>query len=251
MPLLGNAFLRLFQWGPEAIDPIAVFHAEHYQRHNQMRQEHLASLDLDLAGSTVLEVGAGIGDHTHFFLERGCDVLSTDARPENLEVLRWRHPNLRTQLLNLDDPRPSFNETFDIVYCYGLLYHLSNPADALAFMARCAGRMLLLETRVSFGDGEHVNPCAEDARVPSYSVLGKGCRPTRSWIFHQLQGLFPHVYMPLTQPRHEDFPLDWNAAPALGQPATRSVFIAARQPLLHPLLVEEIPMRQRRASLAA
>ncbi len=47
--------------------PLACFQSEHYQRHNEKRLEHLASLNLPIADSTVLEVGAGIGDHTGFF----------------------------------------------------------------------------------------------------------------------------------------------------------------------------------------
>ena len=57
------------------------FRGGHYQRHNARRQEHLASLQLDLAGKRVLEVGAGIGDHTTFFLDRECTVVATEPRP--------------------------------------------------------------------------------------------------------------------------------------------------------------------------
>ncbi len=59
--------------------PKDVFLSYHYQRHNQRRLEHLATLGLSIAGSTVLEVGAGIGDHTSFFLDRGCHVVCTEA----------------------------------------------------------------------------------------------------------------------------------------------------------------------------
>ena len=47
---------------PEALaNALATFRNPHYQRHNRRRQEHLASLDLDLRGKTVLELGAGLG----------------------------------------------------------------------------------------------------------------------------------------------------------------------------------------------
>lgn len=54
------------------------FHSIFYLRHNARRQEHLATLGLDLGNKSVLEVGAGIGDHTQFFLDRGCKVLCTE-----------------------------------------------------------------------------------------------------------------------------------------------------------------------------
>lgn len=230
---------------PSVYSPIDVFHSIQYQRHNQRRQEHLASLGLDLANSTVLEVGAGIGDHTSFFLDRGCEVVSTEARQDNLEILRYRYPNLQVRHLDLDNPDPTFNEVFDIVYCYGLLYHLQNPIEAIEFMSRCCQKMLLLETCVSFGDEELINPCLERAENPSQAISGHGCRPTRKWVYNRLKQHFDFVYMPITQPNHQEFPLDWTVAPSTNI-LTRSVYIASRQPLDNPILIEDIPLKQKR-----
>jgi len=225
--------------------PVDVFQSIQYQRHNQRRQEHLASLGLNLAGATVVEVGAGIGDHTSFFLDRGCQVVSTEGRQENLEILRYRFPNLEVRHLDLDNPDPTFNNLFDIVYCYGLLYHLQNPVTAIDFMSRCCQKMLLLETCVSFGDEELMNPCGEVAEHPSQAISGQGCRPTRLWVYEQLKRHFEFVYMPITQPNHEEFPLDWTLPSSINI-LTRSVYIASRQPLDNPLLIDSIPMKQKR-----
>ncbi|MEP0751943.1 FkbM family methyltransferase [Trichocoleus sp. Lan] len=230
----------------EFISPVGVFHSEHYQRHNQRRLEHLTSLGLDIASATVLEVGAGIGDHTSFFLDRGCQVVSTEARKENLEILASRYPNIQVRHLDLDNPDSTFNELFDIVYCYGLLYHLQNPTEAIEFMSRCCQKMLLLETCVSFGDEEAINPCTEMAESPSQAVSGQGCRPTRKWVYNQLKRYFDFVYMPVTQPNHEEFPIDWTSPPPSNGAFTRSVFIGSRQQLNSQLLIEDIPMKQKR-----
>ena len=48
------------------------------------------------------QVGAGIGDHTTFFLDRGCEVVVTEGRPENFAVLRQRYPQLETHLLDME-----------------------------------------------------------------------------------------------------------------------------------------------------
>ena len=69
---------------------VTSFSGWQYIRHNARRLEHLASLGLPLHGKKVLEVGAGIGDHSSFYLDRGCEMLITEARPENLEILRLR-----------------------------------------------------------------------------------------------------------------------------------------------------------------
>jgi len=57
------------------------------QRRSARRLEHLASLGLDLHGKRVLEVGAGVGDHTGFFLDRDCTIVSTESKPENCRLL--------------------------------------------------------------------------------------------------------------------------------------------------------------------
>ena len=228
-----------------SISPINVFHSHHYQRHNQRRLEHLSSLGLDIAGNSVLEVGAGIGDHTSFFLDRGCQVVSSEARPANLEILSSCYPNIKVRHLDLDNPDLTMNELFDIVYCYGLLYHLNKPAEAIEFMSHRCRKMLLLETCVSSGEEELINPCLEPAESPSQAISGKGCRPTRKWIHNQLKNHFAFVYMPITQPNHEEFPIDWSVPPST-QTLTRSVFIASRQQIDNKLLVADIPRKQKR-----
>jgi len=74
-----------------------------------------------------------------------------------------------------------------------------------------------------------------------------GCRPTRGWIWQQLARLFPHVYLPRTQPNHEQFPVDWST-PDSARPAglTRAVFVAARRPLANDMLASELLVRQTR-----
>lgn len=226
-------------------DPIAEFHGWHYLRHNQRRQEHLASLGLQLANRTVLKVGAGIGDHTSFFLDRGCTVATTEGREENLVLLRQRYPELAPRLLDLDNPDPNFTGTAEIVYCYGTIYHLSRPAEAIAYLAERATDMMLVETCVSPGTDESLNLVDEDMQNPSQALRGSGCRPTRPWVRSRLAEQFPHVYMTTTQPWHEEFPMDWSFIPTPSR-LTRSVFVASQRPIDSPVLTTEIPSRQTR-----
>lgn len=223
-----------------------AFLSYHYQRHNQRRLEHLVSLGLNIAGSTVLEVGAGIGDHTSFFIDRNCKIVTSEARQNNIKILLSRYPNLRVLHLDLDNPPEEFDELFDIVYCYGTLYHLKNPVRALEFISRCCRKMLLLETCVSFGEENSPYPCTENAMNPTQSISGRGCRPTRRWVYSQLKRYFKFVYLPITQPNHEEFPIDWTLLPPDKQILTRAIFIASRQKIINKLLVEEIPMKQIR-----
>jgi SAM-dependent methyltransferase len=243
---------RAAMWARIRLSPDTAFHAQFYIRLNQRRQEHLDSLGLPIAGASVLEVAAGIGDHTSFFLDRGCTVVSTEGRSRNLARLRKnlahfrkRYPALDVRHLDLERPA-DLGQTFDIVYCYGALYHLCHPAEALAFMARHCRKMLLLETCVSFGDTEAINLVDEKINHPTQSMVGRGCRPTRPWIHAQLRQHFDFVYVPRTQPNHEEFPLDWNAPPSPPEPNARAVFIASRQPLENPKLTQELLAQQVR-----
>ena len=228
------------------MDPLSSFATDHYQRHNSRRLEHLATLRLDLAGRKVLEVGAGIGDHTSFFLDRGCRVTALEGRLENVEILKSRFPSVETSWLDLDDDEIRHLGRFEIVYAYGVLYHLAEPRRAIVRMSAWCSDLLLLETCVSFGIEAAVNPVAEDATDRSQSVRGLGCRPTRRWVIEVLRSQFAHVYVPVTQPWHQEFPLDWSQ-PVLSGRLTRAIFIASRRPIANPLLVKELPDRQTQA----
>jgi hypothetical protein len=225
--------------------PQEIFWSPHYLRHNQRRLERLASLGLDLAAQTVLEVGAGIGDHTSFFLDRGSSVIVSDAQQQNLDLLRARYPELEIRRIDLDDA-PEEPVIVDIVYCYGTLYHLKRPTEAIAWMARCARKLLLVETCVAYGEMDEIHPFEERAGQPDNALAGHGCRPTRAWVQRALSTGFPYVYCTTTQPWHEEFPLDWSNAELLGKPLIRAVFVASRGALDNPVLVDSIPVRQVR-----
>jgi hypothetical protein len=107
--------------------------------------------------------------------------------------------------------------------------------------------MLLLETCVSYPDG-----AASDGAVPqvsepadnrTQSLSGVGSRPTRPVLLAKLRELFPHVYVPRTQPRHEQFPVDWTLS-GHAAPLTRAVFVASQRDLAgNGALGLDLPLR--------
>lgn len=191
-----------------ALDAVrAEFHSDHYLRHNARRLEHLASLALPLEGKRVLEVGAGIGDHTSFYVDRGCTVLSTEGRAENLLLLqrRWAStPAVTVRALDMDAPKTLGETHFDVVHCYGLLYHLRDPAGAIRFLAAHTD-LLLLETCLAPDDQGDLNLVDEPAHVASQALHGTGCRPTQAWVTSLLASCFDDVSVPWSQPRHPEF----------------------------------------------
>jgi SAM-dependent methyltransferase len=238
-----DALVRQFL---QATNPAHRFHSNHYLRHNARRLEHLASLRIPVAGKRVLEVGAGVGDHSGYFVDRGCEITITEARRENLQYLRRRYPDQKVEWLNLEQPVPIEGTPFDVVYCYGLLYHLNNPESALDYMSQHCKHLLLLETCVSFGNERAINPAKERQSDFTQAVSGCGCRPTRPWLFDKLQSAFEYVYVPVTQPNHEEFPIDWTAPEKHQAILSRAVFIASREPIQNEGLSAALLDRQER-----
>jgi SAM-dependent methyltransferase len=225
---------------------LAHFYSAHYKAHNDARLTHLASLGLPLDGRKVLEVGCGPGDHTGFYLERGCTISSVDARPECVEALRARYPCVGTAVVDMNAPN-ALNGLgkFEVVHCYGLLYHLEDPQTGIATMASVTSDMLLLESCVSARRSEEVYPARELARDFTQSIRGLGCRPTRQWLFKTLGRFFAFVYQTRTQPDHPEFPLDWAMA-SDEHGLIRVVLVASRTVLEHPLLSPSLLEHQDR-----
>jgi hypothetical protein len=220
------------------------FHSPWYQHFNAARLAHLATLGLDLQAKTVLEVGAGEGDLTPFFIARDDAVLVSDVREENLGVLRARyggHASVQVASVCLDPPPAIPLGAFDVVFCYGVLNHLSDPDEALAYLAACCSGVLLLDLSVHNDPEQTFQSAAKNPGIVSASIAGVFVRPGRQWVYERLCALFGHVYVPRTQPHHDNFPLDWSGPTPSG---SRAVFVASRTTIDNPALVEGLPVGQ-------
>jgi SAM-dependent methyltransferase len=101
-------------------------------------------------GSTVLEIGSGIGNLSAFLVDRERVVL-TDTREEYLARLRRRfanHPNIGVAHLYLpDDDRGVAGQRFDTVICLNVLEHVADDTTSLAAIRKLVeprGRLVLL-----------------------------------------------------------------------------------------------------------
>lgn len=213
-------------------------------RHTARRLEHLASLRIPVAGKTVIDVGAGIGDHLSYYLDRGCTVSAIDARPEIVSFLQKQYPQISSAVFDVEADENLIQTTYNVVHCYGLLYHVSRPERVITLLSSVCSELLFLETCVSFGVEGFVQTVPEDKRKPSQAYGGIGSRPTRQWVFDQLKEQFPYVYIPKTQPNHEEFPTEWNQPSRA--PFTRAIFIASRFAIKNELLLTSLPLVQPR-----
>src|SRR4051812_32223762 len=109
-----------------------TFFAPYYQQQNVAKLRHLENLGLDLQRKKVIEFGAGIGDYTLYYLIKSCDILPTEGRAELCNYLSSRF-DIPCMLLNIEKDIEKIKTLphADVIHCYGLLYHISNPEEFL------------------------------------------------------------------------------------------------------------------------
>lgn len=212
------------------------------QEITRVRQDHLASLGLDMSKKRVLEVGAGVGLHTPFFIDRGCEVVITDGNIENVAEIKNRLPHNKSFVLDLEQQQSlSMLGTFDLVYAYGLFYHLANLEDAIKNLAEICTGQILVETRVSVKTDDSIEHMA-DHGGNNGSIYRKASRPSRQWMMNRLRENFGYAYVSVTQPKHEDFPLEWDYATGSNN---RAIFVGSKTPLSLPTLSQTLPSVQQ------
>lgn len=206
---------------------------------NAARLDHLASLGLPLDRRRVLDAGCGIGHLAQFFVARGCDVVCVDGRAENIRALYRRYPRLVAHVANVEAAPLTELGAHEVVFAYGLLYHLENPLLALRNLAAVCDDLLLLETIVCDAIAPVVRLEDETLSV-NQGLRGLGCRPSPSYVALALNRIgFPYVYAPVEPPAHPDYrferrnDLSWQRDGA----NLRGIFVAARRRLANPRLV--------------
>lgn len=211
---------------------------------NKARLSHLESLGLDLNNRTVLEVGSGIGHLTGFFEDRGCHVVSTEGRIENVREHRRRFPYRDIRVFNLDSPEEYLKfSRCEVVFCYGTLYHLANPRLCLEGLSKLCSNLFLLETMVAPEDDSIVRSEVDPA-FANQSMSGRACRPGREWIWLILKQCYEYTYLTRTQPAHNQFPTTWPNNNFI----SRSVFVASSRPLDLPALSGVLLLKQETCS---
>jgi SAM-dependent methyltransferase len=220
-----------------------IFDQQHFLEITNAQLEHLVSLNLDMNNCSVLEVGAGVGNLTHLFESINCKILSTDAREGLVTEHRKRFPDRKVEVADLELSK-TYNRfgIFDIVFCYGTLYHLSNPEFAIEKLSKKCKKFFLLETCVFPIDNGKVNLEFEISDLKFNSIHGVGCRPARNWIMEKLKKYYPYSYVTAHQPKHFLYSLNW---PSVNQNYYgRAVFIGSKIKLNNPLLLENLPLKQ-------
>lgn len=191
-------------------------------------QRIIAQLQERIPGGlrSCVDVACGPGWFSERLAKLGLDVTGIEGRIELVEEAIRRVPRLTFRQVDVESEVAMHDlGTFDLVFCFGLLYHIENPFRVVRNLERATGQVLLLETMVYPSDEPILRFVDEGsysdqgltyhAVIPSRLTLAKMLRTAGfTWVAEYTGGV-----------DHTDF--IENAE----QYRRRGVFIAARMPL--------------------
>jgi SAM-dependent methyltransferase len=147
-----------------------------------------------LKGLKVLEVGCFEGIHTTGLRLYCDDVTAIDARPQNvlktLARLSWHGTSAKVFQMDAERIDESF-PSFDLIFHFGVLYHLRQPVQHLKNLAAICQR-LFLDTHIA-DEGEGFCDIEVEAQIyrGAYKKEGgwrdpfSGLHTTSLWLTHE------------------------------------------------------------------
>lgn len=186
-----------------------VFDQSHYEDLNESRAIRVRELLSDLGGqikvSTAMDVGCGLGYFSKLLHTLGLRVTAVDGRSENVEEASRRVPEVEFHTKDAEDPSILGFGTFDIVLCFGLLYHLENPFLAIRHLRGLTSSILFAESVIYPGD-EPVMGLVDEGLTEDQGLNHVAFYPTQSCLVKMFyRSGFPCVYRLTSMPAHPHF----------------------------------------------
>lgn len=160
----------------------------------QFVRDLLAGLRDQVRLESAIDVGCGVGDFSKFLSDLGLRVLAVDGRESNVAEAKSRYPHIEFLATDAESIHSEEMGKFDLVLCFGLLYHLENPFRVVRHLRNLTSQILLVETA-----------CVPDS-APSMMLLDEGVAedqglnyvafyPSQSCVIKMLyRAGFPFVY---------------------------------------------------------
>lgn len=188
---------------------LTAFDTRAYHKLSKARGETLrrviSQLKPALNLSNALDAGCGVGFFSQMLAECGLNACGFDGRAENTAEARQRFPQIPFAEADIQERAIFELGSFDLVLCFGLIYHLENPLLAIRNLRALTEKCLLLESMCLAEEKPTMllreEPCQEDQ-----SLTGLACYASeRSLIKVLYRAGFTAVYRVMPLPEHEDF----------------------------------------------
>lgn len=154
---------------------------------------------------TAVDAGCGVGFFSKVLTECGLNVCGFDGRSENIEEARRRFPEIPFEQGNVEAPSTLELGRFDLVLCFGLLYHLENPLRAVRNLRELTGKCLLLES-MCLPDDKPSMLLRDEPKEVDQGLADVACYPSEGSLAKMLyRAGFANVYRVIPLPDHDDF----------------------------------------------
>lgn len=206
-----------------------VFDLKVYEELNAARGAVVTGLIAKLNGvvelRTAIDVACGTGYFSGLLRGLGLEVTGVDGRLQNVEESRLRQPDVRFDRYDAEDPAIRELGNFDLVLCFGVLYHLENPLLAIRHLHALTGKLLLVEA-VIFPGVEPIMALVDEFPDDDQGLSYVAFYPTEACLQKMLyRAGFSYVYQMMDLPDHPGY------HKSNGLPRVRTMLAASHTPM--------------------
>lgn len=223
---------------PKSGDSI-VFYDEEAKALCESQIDHLEQLNLPVDNKRVLDVGCGVGLFTPYYTKRGCTIVGIDGRKENIEEMRNNYPNVEGIVADIQSDSLDHLGKFDIIHCYGLIYHLESPIRVMRHLSNMCKEFMIISTIIC-DSKMPIMQIADETKTVNQALDGIGCRPSPSFLVMALNRCgFKFVYGVKEVPNHPEFQFEWlnNFDWNRNSHNMRCILIASHHPISNRMLI--------------
>lgn len=192
--------------------------------------------------ATAVDIGCGVGYFSDVLHSLGLKVLGLDAREQNVLEARRRYPHLRFETMDAEDQGLIGFGQFDLVFCFGLLYHLENPFRTIRSINKMAAQVALLEG-VCYPSKESVMVLVDENSLDDQGVANIAFVPSEACLLKMLyRSGFASCFLPISLPEHSYYHQKVETF------RLRTLLVASKHPVqMDSLISQPVPSTEVRA----